>query len=123
EGAGRRMPPALLGVIGVVGFAGLLEIVPTLGLVQIHYLPPTSRILAAIVEEARRPGFASALADTLKTWAIGLGIAVVAGIVVGVVIGSVPVLRALTASTIEFLRPIPSVALIPLVVLISTGIK
>ena len=36
------MPPALLGVIGVVGFAGLLEIVPRLGLVQIHYLPPTS---------------------------------------------------------------------------------
>jgi NitT/TauT family transport system substrate-binding protein len=30
----------------------------------------------------------------------------------------VPVLRALTASTIEFLRPIPSVALIPLVVLL-----
>ena len=37
-------------------------------------------------------------------------------------IGAVPVLRAATASTIEFLRPIPSVALIPLVVvLLGTG--
>ncbi len=40
------------------------------------------------------------------------------GVIAGVVIGSVPILREFTASTIEFLRPIPSVALIPLVVLI-----
>nr|WP_269809825.1 ABC transporter permease subunit [Kineosporia rhizophila] len=40
------------------------------------------------------------------------------GVSGGIVIGSVPVLREFTASTIEFLRPIPSVALIPLVVLI-----
>ncbi len=40
----------------------------------------------------------------------------------GVVIGSVPLLRAVTASTIEFLRPIPSVALIPVAVLLyGTG--
>jgi ABC-type nitrate/sulfonate/bicarbonate transport system permease component len=40
-------------------------------------------------------------------------LAVAAGIVVGIIIGSVPILREFTASTIEFLRPIPSVALIP----------
>ena len=35
-----------------------------------------------------------------------------------------PLLRAATASTIEFLRPIPSVALIPLaVVLYGTGMR
>lgn len=38
--------------------------------------------------------------------------------VTGVVIGSVPVLRSVTASTIEFLRPIPSMALIPVAVLL-----
>src|SRR5690606_9768643 len=42
----------------------------------------------------------------------------VAGVVLGIVIGSAPLLRAATASTIEFLRPIPSVALIPLAVLL-----
>ena len=50
--------------------------------------------------------------------AIGLAIAMVAGIALGVVIGSVPMLRKATNSTIEFLRPIPSVALIPLAVLL-----
>ncbi|MGH8876150.1 MAG: ABC transporter permease, partial [Stackebrandtia sp.] len=63
-------------------------------------------------------------ADTLVAWAQGLAIAVIAGVACGVVIGSVPVLRAVTASTIEFLRPIPSVALIPLAVLLfGTGIE
>jgi ABC-type nitrate/sulfonate/bicarbonate transport system permease component len=38
--------------------------------------------------------------------------------VIGIVIGSSHLLRELTASTIEFLRPIPSVALIPLAVLL-----
>jgi ABC-type nitrate/sulfonate/bicarbonate transport system permease component len=48
----------------------------------------------------------------------------VAGIVVGIVVGSVPFLREATASTIEFLRPIPSVALIPLAVLLyGTGMQ
>ncbi|GAA3057705.1 MULTISPECIES: ABC transporter permease [Actinomycetes] len=56
------------------------------------------------------------------TWAIGFSIALVAGIVLGMVIGSVGILRDATASTIEFLRPIPSVALIPLAVLmLGTG--
>ena len=41
-----------------------------------------------------------------------------AGVVAGVVIGAIPFLRAATATTIEFLRPIPSVALIPLVIVL-----
>jgi ABC-type nitrate/sulfonate/bicarbonate transport system permease component len=58
------------------------------------------------------------LLDTVKGWAFGLAIAVVAGVVIGVAIGSLRGLRAATASTIEFLRPIPSVALIPVAVLL-----
>jgi ABC-type nitrate/sulfonate/bicarbonate transport system permease component len=49
---------------------------------------------------------------------LGLVLALVAGIVVGMVLGSVEVLRRVTASTVEFLRPVPSVALIPLAVLV-----
>jgi ABC-type nitrate/sulfonate/bicarbonate transport system permease component len=115
---GWRPPPALLGLAGLVGFATLLEVVPRLGLVPADYLPPTSRIGSALVEQAGRPEFWQACADTLRTWALGLAIAVVGGVVAGVVIGSLPALRAVTASTIEFLRPIPSVALIPLVVVL-----
>jgi len=49
---------------------------------------------------------------------LGLLIAASAAIVVGVLISVVPYARDATSSTIEFLRPIPSVALIPLAVLL-----
>jgi ABC-type nitrate/sulfonate/bicarbonate transport system permease component len=108
------MSRALWGLVGLAIFAALCEALPRLGVISQQYAPPLSRIIAALADQAREPRFWTATIDTLKTWALGLLIAVVAGVVLGVAIGAVPVLRAATASTIEFLRPIPSVALIPL---------
>jgi ABC-type nitrate/sulfonate/bicarbonate transport system permease component len=117
SGAGRSRR-SLLGLAGLGGFLLLLEVAPRIGLVPERYLPPTSQILGALADELQEPSFWVALGDTLAGWAIGLGLALVAGIGLGLLIGSVPALRAATASTIEFLRPIPSVALIPLAVLL-----
>lgn len=108
------MSRTLWGLAGLAIFAALGEALPRLGFISAEYVPPLSRILSALADQAQQPRFWTATADTLKTWALGLLIAVVAGVVLGVVIGAVAVLRAATASTIEFLRPIPSVALIPL---------
>lgn len=113
-----------LGAAGLVGFALLLEVVPRVGLVDRAALPPTSEILRALVTELGSAAFWTALGETMRAWAIGLVIASVAAIVVGLTLGSIPALRAATASTIEFLRPIPSVALIPLAVLLyGTSIR
>jgi ABC-type nitrate/sulfonate/bicarbonate transport system permease component len=109
---------AALGTAGLVVFLALGEAVPRLGLVKDDYFPPTSRIADALADELTDRAFWSALGDTLTGWALGLAIAVGAGIVVGVLVSVVPHLREATASTIEFLRPIPSVALIPLAVLL-----
>jgi ABC-type nitrate/sulfonate/bicarbonate transport system permease component len=108
----------LQGLAGLAGFAALLEIVPQSGLVSPYYLPPFSTIVMALFGEFNRAEFWTALGDTLEAWAIGLAISLVAGIVIGIAIGSSHFLRTLTNSTIEFLRPIPSVALIPLAVLL-----
>ena len=107
-----------LGAAGLAVFLALGEAVPRLGVVKEAYFPPTSRIASALWDELRDGAFWSALGDTLTGWAIGLAIAVGAGVVVGVLVSVVPYLREATASTIEFLRPIPSVALIPLAVLL-----
>ncbi|WP_210575270.1 ABC transporter permease [Streptomyces sp. GESEQ-4] len=109
---------AALGAAGLAAFLALGEAVPRLGLVKDDYFPPTSRIADALGGELTDGAFWSALGDTLTGWALGLAIAACAGIVVGVVISVVPYLREATASTIEFLRPIPSVALIPLAILL-----
>lgn len=107
-----------LGAAGLAAFLALGEAVPRLGLVKEAYFPPTSRIAEALADEVTHSAFWSALGDTLTGWALGLAIASCAGIMVGVVVSVVPYLREVTASTIEFLRPIPSVALIPLAVLL-----
>ena len=107
-----------LGVLGVAGVAAVFELIPRAGLVSPDFLPPTSAMLGALGREAATAAFWRALLDTVEGWALGLAIAVAAGAVAGVVIGSRRGLRAATASTIEFLRPIPSVALIPVAILL-----
>ncbi|MEV6964802.1 ABC transporter permease subunit [Hamadaea sp. NPDC051192] len=107
-----------LSLLGLATFAAVLEVAPRIGLVPAAYAPPTSRIAVALADEAATGRFWLALRDTVLTWALGLAIAVVAGVVIGVLLGAVPVLWAVSSSTVEFLRPIPSVALIPLVVVL-----
>ena len=120
--AGAAAPAWALGAGGVATLLLVVELAPRLGFVDARFLPPTSQILAALAERLGTPEFWIALGQTLTTWFTGLAISLVAGVVLGVVIGSVPVLRAVTASTIEFLRPVPSVALIPLAILLyGTG--
>ncbi len=105
-------------MIGLIVLAGVLELVPRVGLVSPRYLPPFSEMVTSLVDGASGSAFWIALGETVKSWIIGLAIAMVLGLVLGLIIGSVPLLRSLTSSTIEFLRPIPSVALIPLAVLL-----
>ncbi|XVU29144.1 ABC transporter permease [Actinoplanes sp. CA-054009] len=110
--------PVILGLTGLAAAVALLELLPRAGIVDSRFLPPFSAMVRSLATQLTTGGFWTATGQTLRGWALGLAIAMAAGIAVGVVVGSVPLLRALTASTIEFLRPIPSVALIPLVVLI-----
>jgi ABC-type nitrate/sulfonate/bicarbonate transport system permease component len=120
----RGRPNWALGCLGLLTFAVVMEILPRSGLVDERYLPPTTDIIRALVDEAGTSQFWDATADTMQAWAIGLAIAVGAATISGLIIGIVPLLRTVTASTIEFLRPIPSVALIPLAVLLfGTGIR
>ncbi len=109
----------VLGVLGVLGFMATWEVVARAELVNPQYLPPFSVTAARLVSELGKPRFWSALGDTLVTWALGLAIAAVAALVLGTVVGLVPFLRRATHTTVEFLRPIPSVAIIPLAVLVA----
>ncbi|PXY23360.1 ABC transporter permease [Prauserella coralliicola] len=112
------MRPGLCrGLIGIAVLVVLLQVVPMTPLVNNAYLPPLGDMLVELWAQLAAPAFWFALGDTIRTWATGLAIALLGGISVGVIIGIVPGLRLITASTIEFLRPIPSVALIPLAVL------
>ena len=107
----------LLGLLGITTLLLLWEAVPRVGVVPERYFPPVSEVLATLAERALTGPFWQAVGHTLYGWALGLAIAFVAAVALGFALGAAPRVRAFTTSTVDFLRPIPSVALIPLAVL------
>lgn len=119
----RRAPrKLLLGLVGIVTFLLLWELVTRLGLINPEHLPPPSQVFVALGRMAGLGAYWLAIGQTLLSWAIGIAVAAALAIPLGMFIGLSPFLKKFTQSTIEFLRPIPSVGLIPLAVLLF-GIK
>lgn len=106
------------GAIGFALLAALWEAAPRTGLIFPGLLPPLSVVLVELGQLLLTAEFWLYVGSTLRTWALGLMLAVSSGIVAGLAIGLIPGARRYTHSTIEFLRPIPSVALIPGVILL-----
>ncbi len=77
-----------------------------------------SAVTQSLVVEATHADFWLNIGLTLEGWALGLGIAICLAFPAGVLIGSSQVLYRMVRAPIEFLRPIPSVAMIPLAVLV-----
>ena len=115
---GRRVFRATaLGLVGLIGFIAIWQLIPTLGLVNPSYLPFATDTMARLAMESTDLAFWRAVGQTMLAWGLGLLIATIAAVALGTVVGLVPFLRRTTHTTVEFLRPIPSVALIPLAVL------
>lgn len=113
----RSVRKAALGLAGIAGFLLTWQLLPTIGVVDPRYFPSASATLAQLLQEMRDMEFWRNVGRTLTAWGIGLLIATVLATVLGTIIGLVPFLRRATHTAVEFLRPIPSVALIPLAVL------
>ena len=108
----------LLGTLGVVGFLAAWQLLSTLRILNPEQLPSATDTFAQLGVLLRDLEFWRNIGRTMTAWAIGLIIATIIGTALGTVIGMVPVLRRATHTVVEFLRPIPSVALIPLAILV-----
>ncbi|HCU78352.1 MAG TPA: ABC transporter permease [Microbacterium sp.] len=113
----RTLRKISLGAAGVFGFLLTWQLIPTLGFLNPAIFPPATEVLARLASETLDVEFWRNVGRTMTAWAIGLAIAVVLATVLGLAIGMVPFLRRATHTTVEFLRPIPSVALIPIAIL------
>jgi ABC-type nitrate/sulfonate/bicarbonate transport system permease component len=119
-----RVPDWLLPWASVVGVLALFDILPRIGVLPGAHFPPISDTLSTLGEQLGEGSFWEAVWNTLQGWALGLGIAAALALPIGIVIGSSRLLYRAMRVVIEFLRPIPSVALIPLAILIyGTGLK
>jgi ABC-type nitrate/sulfonate/bicarbonate transport system permease component len=106
----------IAGWLFVVLAAGLAE-----ACVRVFKLEDTvaapSATLRALAEELSSGTLSGELASTLESYVEGLAAATVVGVVLGLAIGSSRTLLDALSVVIEFLRPIPAVALIPVAIL------
>ena len=109
---------AARGLAGALVLFGALEILTRAELVNPIYLPPASTILVTTGGILADPEFLANVGGTLLAWGIGMLIAMGIGIPLGMLLGSSWRSYLAATTAIEFLRPIPSVALIPLVILL-----
>lgn len=107
----------VLGLVGLAVTAALYELVARAFFSPLH-VPPLSDVLPEAAGLLTDPQFWTSTGRTLVVAAIGIVIAAVAGIALGLGIGSVPWLLRVTSSTLDFLRPVPSIVLIPVLVLV-----
>ncbi|GLY69135.1 ABC transporter permease [Amycolatopsis taiwanensis] len=105
-------------LIGLVAFLLIWEAAGRSGLVAAGVLPPASEVLARFFGLFADARFLPDAASTLLSWVIALVFAAVIAVPLGMLLGSIRPLRLVIGPVIEFLRPLPTVALIPLAILV-----
>jgi sulfonate transport system permease protein len=108
----------LASLVVVVGFIAAWQAIADFKLVSPVFLPGPDRAWAALVHGFVARNLAAKLAGTIEHMLEGWLIASIAGVALGAAIGSSPAMRAYVGPTLEFLRPLPASAVIPLAIAI-----
>lgn len=107
---------------GLAGLAGLLvlwELCCAIGVLDARFIPPPSTVGPRIAELLGTDAeFALDTIATILTFLIALGLAALIAIPLGLLLGSVRPARIAGLTVVEFLRPLPAVALLPLLMLL-----
>ncbi|HEY7062648.1 MAG TPA: ABC transporter permease [Chloroflexota bacterium] len=111
-------PTRVLGFVLVAVVLGVWELAARTGLLDARFVPAPSTIAVAWVGFATSGQLWGDLLATLESWAQGYLIAAVLGVALGVAMGLLPVVRAMLSTTVELLRPMPSVAIIPIAIVL-----
>ncbi|HEV3479341.1 MAG TPA: ABC transporter permease [Gaiellaceae bacterium] len=119
-----RLAPAAVVILSVAAFLALWEVVSRRGLISEQDLPAMSTTFRELWSMMHTREFWAAFGETVRGWALGLGIATALAVPTGILLGSSQFALRAFRVPIEFLRPIPSAALIPLLFLtLGTTLK
>jgi NitT/TauT family transport system permease protein len=105
-------------VAGVLIFFVAAEFLTRIEIVPPIYLPRASTVLYRMFVLLQDANFLRHVLATLEAWIVGLTLAILVSVPLGVLIGTSEPAYRMIAPVIEFMRPIPSVALIPLGILL-----
>lgn len=119
---GKALTAVVTAVKGAAGFAVLLAVYELLRLTSVlpeGSAPSTSAVLGALVDGFRAEApLRTGLLSTAQAWSIGVLVAVCLGMILGAAVGLSAWADALTRTSVEFLRPVPAVALVPVAIVL-----
>ena len=119
-----RLAPVLATIASIAAFLIGWQLVVKTGLISEQDLPAMTTTFEELWSMMHTRAFWTAFGETVRGWALGLGIATALAVPLGIVLGSSQFALRAFRVPIEFLRPIPSAALIPLLFLtLGTTLK
>ena len=110
----HRATDLALGAGAVLAVLALWEVLSRTEIINSQQVPPASTTLAELLRLLGTGSFWENVWATVSSALAGLGLVILLGSIAALVIGLVAVVRHSTWMVIEFLKPIPPIALIPL---------
>ena len=117
--AGSRSRVWTWPVLGTIVIFVLAEAMVRLELMFTGFLPAPTEIVRALFLEVQTAVYWQAVLETLQGWALGLGLAVVLAVPIGIIVGLNGWLQRASRFVVDFIRPIPSIAILPVLMLVS----
>jgi len=112
----KKSPINLNGIAFVLAFCVVIEVCARAGWLT-SYVPPLTTIFAALWTGLLNGDISSQIGITLQVYASGLIGATILSVLIGILMGTYPPVYNLFKVIVEFMRPVPSVAMIPLAIL------
>ena len=113
----KQRRASVRGLIGLAGFLVLWELASRTHIVDPQFVPAPSTMAGEVGKLFSQPQFTADFVATVLAWLIVILISTAIALPVGMLLGSIPGLRVATSAIIEFIRPVPAVTLIPVVVI------
>lgn len=110
----RHLGGSWLGLVTTVLLLAAWELASSTGALPASTLPAASEVLTKLAELAALPAYWAVVWETVSSALMGLGLVLLVGIPAALAIGLSRFVRESTWILIEFLKPIPPVAMIPL---------
>jgi ABC-type nitrate/sulfonate/bicarbonate transport system permease component len=108
------LPMAAIQALVVLGFVAAWQLVDSLGLVSEQALSGPVPVARATVDLLSTPEVWTEIRQTLTGWSIGLAVATVIAVPLGLLLGSSTVAFRSSRFVVDFLRTIPALGIIPL---------
>jgi sulfonate transport system permease protein len=114
----QRVIIAIGSIVVLLFILILWQLISVSGVVSPVFLPPVDRTLLALLAIAEDGSLFRAILGTTTRMLVGFMLATLIGCGLGLMIGLSPRIRAYVEPSLEFLRPLPATAVIPVAILL-----